>query len=79
MINLSPVIGSCFDFTQEGKRERVTTIVTPIIIKDPSSGKISVSWACSRGRVCRNTTCLYSFRGSPEESKGEKVEQKGES
>lgn len=75
MINLSPVIGSCFDFTQEDKRERVTTIITPIVIKDPSSGKISVSWACSRGRVCKNTTCLYSFRGSSEVTKIEEVKE----
>ena len=74
MINLSPVIGSCFDFTQEGKRERITSIITPIVVKDQQAGKVSVSWACSRGRVCRNGACLYSYRGSSEQEKGKESE-----
>lgn len=59
--SLTPICVPCFDFTlEDGKYEKRTIVIAPIVVEEKSSGLFHVGWACSRGTYCFDNNCRYS-------------------
>lgn len=63
MIEARPNSFACYDFVNEqGVKEKKTAVVAPI--KTECQGSVvRISWACSRGPYCHDSTCRYSETG----------------
>ncbi len=58
--NLRPYSVPCHDYMDEkSERKTVSAIIVPIGFQRRSE-KIIISWACSKGLTCYNSTCRYS-------------------
>jgi len=63
MPTLQPVISACHVFKPDSESvERTTIVVAPITFKEVK-GKSVVSWSCSHGRTCHNSSCIYARGG----------------
>jgi len=70
MRSIQPVVSACYNFEQNNRRETVTVVIAPIVMRE-SKQKHQISWACSRGRYCGCRTCVYAKGGVYEEGEME--------
>ncbi len=63
MVETRPIAFVCHDFVNGGgTKEKKTAVV--VSIKNEGQGSVlRISWACSRGPCCHDSTCRYSETG----------------
>ncbi|MEM2045545.1 MAG: hypothetical protein QXO20_05135 [Candidatus Bathyarchaeia archaeon] len=60
---LVPVSVPCYNWVDEdGNSGKRTVIISPVRIIECEDGSIQISWACSRGVLCRYKHCRYSHQ-----------------
>lgn len=70
-LHLEPHCSACHIFLKEGREEIRTAWLVPHKLVERED-RLFIQWSCNLGRVCQNSSCIYSHgersreRGIPE-------------
>lgn len=63
-INIINTVGICTEFTQKGKKQEISVVISPIRITG-DEGSLKIMNGCNMWKTCENRNCQFALINFP--------------